>query len=407
MANDKLYQEFKEAYNNFEVMPLSGDKLKKFYIENFAKELVDEISERISLSTSAQKLLVIGHRGCGKSTILNKVKENLDTQYFVIKYSALDVLNLMDIETIDLLLITYMQILHVMDQQRIPHDFSKLDQLLQFVKDRFSITDAGVTLLKTISFKIKVESETREFIRERLRKQIEDIKQKISEACVDINKHTKKDIIIIVDDLDKLSTDNATKMFIKDYNIVTLPEANIVYTFPLDTYYSASYNPIKDKYVDLFIPVLALKDENGVVLEKTYSDLQKLVLRRMNSKLIDDEALKILIESSGGLLRDLVQYMQDACFTAILQKKEKISLEIATEVFDEDVIDYIRLFDSQEFGMEVETIQNTKHKPQNLSKLVELLRLLFVLEYRGTNPPRVWFDLHPALSESLRISRDK
>jgi len=95
---------FVKAYNNFQSQPLRGDKLKTFYIEDFTKKCVNEIITTIRITERFKKMLVIGHRGCGKSTILNKVAEELKNDYHVVSFSAAENINMMDVETVDIVL---------------------------------------------------------------------------------------------------------------------------------------------------------------------------------------------------------------------------------------------------------------------------------------------------------------
>jgi len=98
------YDAFVKAYNNFDSQPLSGERMRQFYIDDFTKDSVNEIKTTIQITERFRKMLVIGHRGCGKSTILNKVAEELDNSYHIVSFSAASVLNMMDVETVDILL---------------------------------------------------------------------------------------------------------------------------------------------------------------------------------------------------------------------------------------------------------------------------------------------------------------
>jgi len=94
---------FKAAYNFFDPKPLEGNSLDQFYIEAFSERQVQELATTVQLSERYRKLLVIGHRGCGKSTILNKIKKNLGRDHEIVAFSATDVLNLDEVEPLDLL----------------------------------------------------------------------------------------------------------------------------------------------------------------------------------------------------------------------------------------------------------------------------------------------------------------
>ncbi len=90
MEKNKNYDElFAKAYNNFDSKPLSGENLKRFYVNDFTKQSIDQIMTTIRITERfKKKILIIGHRGCGKSTILNKVAENLKDEYHIVSFSA-------------------------------------------------------------------------------------------------------------------------------------------------------------------------------------------------------------------------------------------------------------------------------------------------------------------------------
>ncbi len=103
MNEQSITKALENAYNNFDSRPLSGETLKRFYIDDFTKDAVNSIRTTIKISERFRKMLVIGHRGCGKSTILNKVAEELRNNFHLVSFSAADTLNMNDVETIDIL----------------------------------------------------------------------------------------------------------------------------------------------------------------------------------------------------------------------------------------------------------------------------------------------------------------
>ncbi len=177
MESNEIFKIFSKARNNFTPHPLSGEELKKFYVDSFNASVTDEISITIRTTESYQKILIIGHRGCGKSTILNKIVGDLDKEYFILSFSVADVLNLMDVETVDLLLATYMQLLESINTRNIPHSLDSFEEMMGFAKKKFKLKEVGVSLLKILSFKIQVENESRKAIRDELRTRIEALQK--------------------------------------------------------------------------------------------------------------------------------------------------------------------------------------------------------------------------------------
>ena len=98
-----------DVYNNFKVTPLeTGEDFKKLYVERPIKsKIIEKLKIRIENSESKkyEKYLFIGHRGCGKSTELNRLPLMLDSSKFsIIQYSVKDVIDINDINVNDFLL---------------------------------------------------------------------------------------------------------------------------------------------------------------------------------------------------------------------------------------------------------------------------------------------------------------
>ncbi len=408
MSENGITEALTNAYNNFDSRPLSGETLKRFYIDDFTKDAVNSIRTTIKISERFRKMLVIGHRGCGKSTIINKVAEELRNDFHLVSFSAADTLNMNDVETIDILISIYLQILNSMNDSKINVPFSKFTNIMKSIKSKLKLTEAGVNLLKILTFKIKVENESRAALREEFRNQIEILDNSISDCIDSIDKHyqyqyTKgKNVLIIIDDLDKLDTEFAEKVFFKESHLLTMPRAKIIYTFPLETYYCEAFNTFKDRYEDKFISLVVVNQaKNG---DTGIKQLEKLVLQRIDQRYITEEALKEMILFSGGLLRDLIKFMQDACKEAIVNDSTIIDKDIAEQVINETSNHYKRLFDFPNYREDAKKIASESQRDEVKSKdLIYMLQYLFVLEYRFEN--ELWYDVHPCLKKVLNGDR--
>ena len=245
-----------------------------------------------------------------------------------------------------------------------------------------------------------VESDTRNAIRGRLRTQTEVLQKNLSQACIDISKQTKKEVLIIIDDLDKLDTKFAEQIFFKDSQLLTLLETKVIFTFPLDTYYDAQYLKFKDSYEPLFISLVNLSDYEGNYQEDSLEKLKRLVYMRIDENIITETALKSLVDKSGGLLRDLIKFMQDACMMAIKTKSEIIDNTVSEQVINSLKIDYYRLFDFPKYEDKVKEIMHNRDIKIDNEILMYLLRYLFVLEYRHKD--KLWYDAHPCLKDVIK-----
>ncbi len=390
---------FEKALNNFDAHPLKGQTLKDFYVDTFTKRIVKKITNDIRLYSKTKKILVIGHRGCGKSTILNKVAEGLDKEYHVVSFSVLTELNRYDVEIVDLLLTIYMQLLKSSSEENSKH-VSEFDKIMKPVREKLHLTEVGLNLIRVITLKFKKEEETRVIIRKTFLTQIDELHTRIKNVCVDLFSQLQKDVLIIIDDLDKLEFKSAENIFIKQFESLTIEEARTVFTFPLETHYSQTFNPVRNQYEEIFLPLINVHAASGDS-ETVYEELKELIFKRIDPGLIEESALRIFIKFSGGLLRDLIHFLQNGCDIALLDESNVITKAIAEEVVKEFIIGYERSFDFTKYGAAAELILKNHHR-KNVDQLLlsDLLKFLFVLEYRPQN--NAWFDLHPCLREVMR-----
>nr|VFJ43189.1 MAG: AAA ATPase domain-containing protein [Candidatus Kentron sp. FW] len=396
---------FAKIANHFEPRALEGEALKEFFVGDFFEPFMQALISAIHTSGSYQKLLLIGHRGCGKTTLLNKVAEELRTRYHLVYFSAGEVLNMMDVETVDILLATYGKVIEsVTDESQEKKLLSRFKELIDHGKNKFQL-DKKIDI-NAFFFRFTVESENRTTTREALWHRMDELQNSLSKACADVREETKKEVLIIIDNLDKLEDAMAQNVFLKGSRLLTLPRAKVLFTMPLPTFYNPGFIGVSDvDYQPVFIPLIALSDRDGNPRPDNLDEMEQVVLRRIDDKLVDKAALQAMILASGGLLRDLIKFMHMACTRAIVKGKMEgresiIDRDIAALVIRDLVNQYTRVFDFPRYRGSITHIRNDKDKERVAHEDMSFfLNSLFALEYG--HPDRIWYDLHPCLARAL------
>ena len=106
-----------EVYNNFIVEPLEEEEeFRDFYVSRSTP--IEEIKERIEISKKNEKYLFLGFKGCGKSTELNRLSNEIDnTMFLIVKYSIRDELDVGDFDFRDFFVSMALKIYDVADKE--------------------------------------------------------------------------------------------------------------------------------------------------------------------------------------------------------------------------------------------------------------------------------------------------
>jgi hypothetical protein len=227
----------------------------------------------------------------------------------------------------------------------------------------------------------------------------------------------KPKLLVIVDGLDRKEYSTALEMF--SSSLLTDLNCHIVYTIPIALRYSASFKQPMESFTDRLdldnISVFKCDDAGcptsdadkvgrhvlaGVVqkrlmtLDKSYGDL------------FEAQALDVLCEKSGGVMRDLVRLVRKACEVALGQKVKKITHGIALEAIEHER----RTYTIEDYHYpELDTVRRSGQLTNNtfdtakLGKVVicnELLHYKLILGYQDSKRGR-WFDVNPVLWADL------
>ncbi|MCP4107663.1 MAG: AAA family ATPase [Desulfobacteraceae bacterium] len=396
------YNTFAKAYNNFDSHPLKGESLKQFYSDDLNRDTVKRIITSVSKAEPHKNILITGHIGSGKSTILNKIAELLKDKYHIAAFSASDELNLTDVETPDILVVIYLHLIKSVKDNLPENVLKSFEQIMKPARKHLNInTENPVKLLETVLLKIRTQTESRVIIRKIFRKNIEILQQYISKACNTISKQVKKEVLIIADDLDKLDNESAEKIFFGEPSALAMPEPRIIYAFPLAACYSPSYACIADKFASESVPLIHLRDIHGKYQKESLVKLMKLALKRIDKKLISGEALKCLAEKSGGLPGDLIKSMQDACKIAASNGAPVITEDISKKAVQYNISEYKRFFDFPKYEKQVIKIIKTRRRDEiAVENISYLLQYHFVLKYgaqENDKSDKSWYGAHPYL----------
>jgi hypothetical protein len=280
-----------------------------------------------------------------------------------------------------------------------------------FVKDESINAQVGATAgAWIVHFKtlLKFRSQWKQEEKQRLEPKVLDLIDILNQMAQDINNNTGKNLLVMIDDLEKGNSDAEKQMhnrlFSDHYSVLTQPNFNIIYTLPV--YFKALPSKrIEKEFIFSFSAVKIYDPENKQQdvppLNKSSSGYQ-LISQFINTRIDDDvelfeaDVLDELIRIGGGLFRDTDAAIADAADYAMDRGADKISLEDAKEVFTTLKKDYQPSIRSKELAI---LSKVAKSKKGWVDDVEPLLQSRAVVEYENGN---VWLDVRYVLKAYLK-----
>lgn len=381
-----------------------------FHVEREDKPLNRLIRALLRLHRQPPKYFFSGHRGCGKSTELNRlaVDENINKKFFIVKFSIKDVCDVNNLDYVDVLFsigaqlfIQYLDAGKVLRSDLIKELDSWKNSIVEVESQTSTTVEASVEGgIKAffISFlaKIKAEDTTRKSIREKIEPKLSELIDKINTIIADIEGKEKKKVLVLIDDLDKPLLDQAKRIFYNNYTAITQPACYIVYTVPISIYFTPEFTVLKES--KFFLPNIKLhskKDKNKLD-EKGYALMRTFVFKRMNKELIEPEALNHAIKMGAGVFRESARIMQIASDSAIEKERDRIIKEDVERAERELRSDFKRQLTTEDYTILKEICD--VNEMRGIEKIGHLLHNLSVLEYVNDES---WCDVHPVIEELL------
>lgn len=398
-----------DAWSNFDPQtPLPPGH--PFYVErreNPLDELIWALRQQVG---RAAKYFFAGHRGCGKSTELARLAAHagVKAQYWPVMFSVRDKCDFNDLNYVEVLLALAAQMYSQFTGQGGKMDKDLLAELEGWknrtverltAKGAVFETGAGLDLGKfflTALAKVQTEHATRQIVRQEFRPRVSELIARINLIAAQIQAAVKRNVLVIVEDLDKIPLDQARSLFSDAYQVLIQPAVAVVYTVPVALYFSPAYTPLREQ--GFFLPNVKLhaRVDRQARDEKGYAAMREFVLKRMAESLVEPQALDEAIRLSGGIFRELCYVMQTAIARAALNKADRVAAADVHEAESRIRNAFRRILTADDRDVLRQVWQSCELRDPE--RLASLLHLLAVIEYRNQEN---WCDVHPALAPLL------
>jgi energy-coupling factor transporter ATP-binding protein EcfA2 len=432
---------FQAAGKNLQLEPLvTQSMLAKFGVE-YQLDLVDELEQAVEDAVAADnKLVFTGHRGCGKSTLLAELGFRLieSGRYFVVMFSISDTIERSAVDHVNILFSMALQLLENAERRRVklkPGIKKELYRWLgkhtqtesQGAEAEIEVSgEAGVEggipgllkFLAAIKSKMKVNSVVRQEITQEFARRISDLIGKINEIQAYVENATGQQVLVIIDDLDKLDLSVTDSIFTKNIQPLLDPNCRIIYTIPIATLRDVSLKRNIEAHVKKIHTMRVAKFFSKSVVRQAdrvadpgYVEIFGQVLdRRLPSELMEPEVKQQIILKSGGVLRELIRLVDRCCDRGMQQLRSQlrspreeplviVNQKILDQVLTDMQIEFAEPLGQTDFEALKQIYQDLKPKDTENQRFLDLLHGLYILEYRNAV---LWYDLNPIVVDLLK-----
>lgn len=421
---NELLESFREAYRNLELLPLLEQKeLEKFKVE-YATEVIEELEQLVEDSPSNNcKIVFTGHRGCGKSTLLAELSRRIGDRYFAVFFSISDMIEMSDVNHINILFAIAVRLMEEAEKRQVNIKQTTKDAFYEWFATRTQIKteeykaegSVGFNLFKLISGKLKADAATRNEIKQEFARKVSDLIARINEIAAVVYAATNQDIMVIIDDLDKLDLELVRDVFQDHIKALFQPNFRIIFTIPIAALREVSLmSLIETETNNQIIPMPVSKlfgmgerrQPNAVPKAEPTARLCDILKKRLTHELIEEQTAEQIIIYSGGVLRELIRIANECCricLRLVRRYPERTDIKINEEILKEAItklsLDFDTRIGTDDYQILETTYKESRPNDPKEQKFLDLLHGLYILEYRNA---KLWYDVHPIVTELLQ-----
>jgi len=416
MTNIKFWKPAYQLFRHDE--PLMNNELEEFYVRR-EDSPVDTLVNLLEMDDDPAKYLVAGHRGGGKTTELRRLERRCTADYTVVWVDTDTALDKFNIGHAEVAVLIGMQLVQRLADVgwKLPKKLEKeLLESLKKITYQDKVTAGGELhlpkLFQDLGAQIKVGFQRETTRTLEVKPVLGEIINKVNEIIAAAQRETNK-LLVIVDGLDRKEYSIALEMF--SSSLLTDIQCHIVYAIPIALRYSPSFKQPMESFTRcLDLSNIGVFKCDDMARPTTNPDnvgrhiLKEVVQKRLTklgndyANLVEPDALDLLGEKSGGVMRELVRLARMACEVALNKQANKIDRPIAEEAVRLEHQTYT--IEDYHFP-ELEAVHRTGKLSSNEfdspkhGRIVicnELLHYKLVLGYNDKKYGR-WFDVNPML----------
>lgn len=426
----KYANHIKEMINAFSPEPLEGEQMEAFYCEETMEyrmsdkysSPMEDIFETCQETREHKSFLLLGHKGCGKSTELNRMSARFEEEGYHVKTIVCSMdLDLLNMVYSDIFILMGEALLEIAEESGCCIGNDILCEIHDFWDEKtelFTSTDTGEMELETgggigtpgilenilklfakMKVNLKYNEETRKEYRKKISTKSSEWIALLSQVAKEIEeKNEGRQPIIIFEDLDKLNPEDAWEVFYNYAAILSGMSFPVIYTFPIALSYDTKFAAMESYFMTKTLPMIKIEKLEGGEYESGIQVIEKIVEKRTKLELFEEGVLKELIKYTGGSLRDLFHTINAAAKRADRRKSSTIAMEDAMRALEELKTSLTRRIEQKDYEFLVTICKGNKEQITDKEMLLKMLQASVVLEYNGKH----WHNVHPLVAQFLK-----
>lgn len=419
-----------EMLNAFSSAPLQREQMAKFYCKDTMEyrtsdkysSPIEDIFDICRGLEEHRACLLLGHRGCGKSTELNRMSERLADAGYRVKtiHCSMD-LDLFNLVYSDLFILMGEALLETAEEAGCEIKHSVLEEIQNFwhegtetivaseceaasIETGVSVKTKGIfagilDIFAKIKADLKYNEETRKEYRRKISVRSSDWVKILENLAKEATKKDEgKNPIIIFEDLDKLNPEDAWKVFYHYAAILSGMPFPVIYTFPIALSYDARFSAMESYFTVKTLPMIKIATIENEPFREGIAIITEIVKKRANLELFEEDVLERLIARTGGSLRDLFSVINASAKRAERRESETISMEDAARALEEIKTSLTRRIEKKDYPFLLNIYNGNKERIEDKEMLLQMLQASVVLEYNGKR----WHNVHPLVADFFR-----
>ena len=423
------------VYNVFNpFQPVPPEKLEAWFVERPDSPL-SVILTHFRPDHLPERLILVGHPSSGKSSELARLAADLAQArfgYFVINLDLSRNLNIERVNQVEVLFLMGVAAYKLAEEAKLEPDHKRFDALVKALEtlvkthtenETFEINmnsllrglvcfgagalagpvgaAAAIGAMEVFrDFNFISGTDTNVVRKVEVEPKISEMLGHVNGILDDVRSKAGKPLALRIDGLDRVRDEAVTEMLFVHNRFLAEVGGRVLYAAPVYVYYQPEFAPVRQAFQTVPFPNVRLRqrDHPQAGDEAGYAAMRQVVNRRLGSvgylpnNTIAREALDRLIAASGGVMRDLIRLVRDACVRAEIAGQTKIDSETAHTV----VAALRREFEAQltpKYQHVLDEVRKSKRRTED-PECDLLLKGNFILSYSNDN---IWYDVHSIL----------